>query len=100
MDPRLRLVRFRRSITPDSLSIWTRDLHRLQYHSEFVPRRCSANAYPTISVAAGHPRFEIYDLGAAYKSIVAGGDDPDVGIGDHLTGGSHSPTSGQYGSGC
>ena len=40
---------------------------------------------------------EIYKTTAEHGSIVVGGDDPDVGIGGYLTGGGHSPLSGQFG---
>ena len=40
---------------------------------------------------------EIYEATAEHDSIVVGGDDPDVGIGGYLTGGGHSPLSGQFG---
>ena len=41
--------------------------------------------------------FEIYSAVAAHGSTIVGGEDPDVGIGGYLTGGGHSPISGQYG---
>ncbi|KAL8709577.1 MAG: hypothetical protein Q9220_005669 [cf. Caloplaca sp. 1 TL-2023] len=41
--------------------------------------------------------FEMYDATAAHRSTIIGGQDPDVGLGGHVTGGGHSPISGQYG---
>ncbi|KAI4254242.1 MAG: hypothetical protein LQ352_003196 [Teloschistes flavicans] len=41
--------------------------------------------------------FELYDAAAAHGSMIVGGEDPDVGLVGHLTGGGHSPISGTYG---
>ena len=41
--------------------------------------------------------FEIYAAASAYNKMVVGGDDANVGLGGYLTGGGHSPISGQYG---
>ncbi|KAI4203692.1 MAG: hypothetical protein LQ350_001693 [Teloschistes chrysophthalmus] len=41
--------------------------------------------------------FEIYDAAAAHGSMIVGGQDPDVGLVGHLTGGGHAPISGTYG---
>ena len=86
-----------RSTAPDSLSIWTHNLRGMVYHDNFVPTGCAADPLPAISVAAGHRMGEIYKATAKYGAIVVGGDDPDVGMGGYLTGGGHSPLSGQYG---
>ena len=40
---------------------------------------------------------EVYEAAAARNAIIVGGDDAGVGIGGYLTGGGHSPLSGQYG---
>ena len=67
------------------------------YHDSFTPTGCSADPIPAISVAAGHRMGEIYEAAAEHDSTVIGGDDAEVGIGGYLTGGGHSPLSGQYG---
>lgn len=54
-------------------------------------------ARPAIKVAAGHRMFEVYDVAAAHGMTTIGGQDPDVGLGGHLTGGGHAPISGLYG---
>ncbi len=41
--------------------------------------------------------FEVYDAAAAHGMTTIGGQDPDVGLGGHLTGGGHAPISGVYG---
>jgi hypothetical protein len=40
---------------------------------------------------------DIYARAAQHGRIVVGGMDPNVGIGGYITGGGHSPISGQYG---
>jgi FAD/FMN-containing dehydrogenase len=40
---------------------------------------------------------DIYAKAARHGRIVVGGMDPNVGIGGYITGGGHSPISGQYG---
>jgi len=64
-----------------------------------VAKECSADALPAITVAAGSRMFEIYDAAAAHNPMIVGANDPDVGLGGYLTGGGHSPISGQYGLG-
>lgn len=41
--------------------------------------------------------IEIYDATTLHGAMVVGGEDPDVSLGDYLTGGGHSPISAQYG---
>lgn len=50
-----------------------------------------------LAVAAGHQMRDIYAKAAHHSRIVVGGMDPNVGIGGYVTGGGHSPISGQYG---
>ena len=50
-----------------------------------------------MTIAAGHRMSEIYAAAAAQNAIIVGGDDAGVGLGGYLTGGGHSPISGQYG---
>lgn len=40
---------------------------------------------------------DIYAKAAQHDRILVGGMDPNVGIGGYITGGGHSPISGQYG---
>ena len=86
-----------RSTAPNSLSIWTNNLRGLQWHNSFIPKGCSADALQAIIAAAGHRTFEIYDAAAIHSAMVVGGEDPDVGLGGYLTGGSYSLISGHYG---
>ncbi|KAL8692115.1 MAG: hypothetical protein Q9218_002783 [Villophora microphyllina] len=87
----------RRSTAPNSLSIWTHNLRGIQWQNRFIPNGCTAQPSPALKVAAGHRMFEIYDVAAAHDSMIVGGQDPDVGLVGHLTGGGHSPISGTYG---
>ncbi|KAL8683249.1 MAG: hypothetical protein Q9186_000751 [Xanthomendoza sp. 1 TL-2023] len=86
-----------RSTAPNSLSIYTHNLRGLQWQDRFVPQGCPSPAHSALKVAAGHRMFEIYDAAATHDSMIIGGQDPDVGLGGYLTGGGHSPISGNYG---
>ncbi|KAL8895045.1 MAG: hypothetical protein Q9207_008319, partial [Kuettlingeria erythrocarpa] len=86
-----------RSTAPDSLQIWTHNLRGLQWYDAFMPKGCAIAASPAIKVAAGQRMFEVYDAAAAHGMTTIGGQDPDVGLGGHLTGGGHAPISGVYG---
>ena len=69
----------------------------MQWHDNFIPKGCTANAIQAITAAAGHRMFEIYDAAAIHNAMIVGGEDPDVGLGGYLTGGGHSLISGHYG---
>lgn len=90
----------RRSIAPNSISIWTHHMRGLEFHSSFQPQGCNFTIDTTaVTVAAGEPFGNIYTKAATLNQTVVGPTPATVGIGGYLTGGGHSPLSALYGLG-
>ena len=85
------------STAPNSLSIWTHHIRGLKYHDTFQPQGSNSEYSSALTIAAGHQMRDIYAKAAQHGRIIVGGMDPNVGIGGYITGGGHSPISGQHG---
>jgi FAD/FMN-containing dehydrogenase len=65
------------SNAPDSLLIWTRDMHDIQMHDAFVPQGCNGTVQPVpaVSIGAGSIGAQVYDavMTKAGKYVQGGG---------------------------
>jgi FAD/FMN-containing dehydrogenase len=90
----------RRSIAPNSISIWTHYMRGIEFHSSFQPQGCNFTIDTTaVTVAAGEQFGNIYTQAAMLNQTVVGPMPATVGIGGYLTGGGHSPISALLGLG-
>jgi FAD/FMN-containing dehydrogenase len=90
----------RRSIAPNSISIWTHYMRGIEFHSSFQPQGCNFTIDTTaVTVAAGEQFGNIYTKAAMLNQTVVGPIPATVGIGGYLTGGGHSPLSALLGLG-
>lgn len=91
-----------RSTAPNSLSIWTHNLHGMSFLSSFSPTSCPLDGYEpmeAIRVAAGHTNGEIQKYLSEYDKVIVSGANPSVGIVGWLTAGGHGYLSSTYGMG-
>ncbi len=83
----------------DSLLIWTRAMHQIELHDQFVPSGCSASApTPAVSVGAGAVWMDVYEAvttkGGRYAQ---GGGCTTVGVAGHVQSGGFGSFSKGYG---
>ena len=89
------------SNAPDSLLIWTRHMHDIEMHSDFVPQGCehTLQPQPAVTVGAGTIGIQAYDAvttkGGKY---VQGGGCLTVGLAGLVQGGGFGSYSKHYGS--
>jgi hypothetical protein len=90
-----------RSVQPNSLSIWTRQLQGMRwFDSSFAPAGCSRPINgPAVTVAAGHVWGEVYAAARSRGVSVVGGYTDSVGIAGFLSNGGHGELSAKYGYG-
>ncbi|OCL06355.1 FAD-binding domain-containing protein [Glonium stellatum] len=87
-----------RSTAPNSLSIWTHNLHGITTHSSFEPQGCGYSIPTTaVTAAAGHGIGDVYLAIGPLNQIFVAGLSETIGLGGYLTGGGHSPLSSTYG---
>lgn len=86
------------SNAPDSLLVWTRDMHAIKLHDEFVPQGCKVPPRPAVTIEAGARWLQAYDAvttrGGRY---VQGGGCCTVGVVGLLAGGGFGVFSKNYG---
>jgi FAD/FMN-containing dehydrogenase len=86
------------SNAPDSLLVWTRDMHAIELHDAFVPTGCKVPPRPAVTIGAGARWLQAYDAvttrGGRY---VQGGGCCTVGVVGLLAGGGFGTFSKHYG---
>jgi FAD/FMN-containing dehydrogenase len=89
----------RRSVAPNSLSIWTHHLSGITFHdTSFKPRGCGYSIDTAAVTLAAGEQYGNINLAASLKNLtVLSAGEQYVGIGGHLTGGGHAPLSPTYG---
>lgn len=90
----------RRSVAPNSLSIWMRNIQGFEYQSTFTPQGCrNAVNWPSVTVGGGMEMESIYRMASEHGMAVVGAGSQDVAVGGYLTGGGHGALSAFYGLG-
>lgn len=88
-----------RSSAPGSLALWTHNLKKLTYNSEFTPEGCSHSS-PGVTAGAGVQWGEAYPFAEKNNITLVGGSDKTVGVvGGWLQGGGHGALSNTMGLG-
>jgi FAD/FMN-containing dehydrogenase len=88
------------SNAPDSLLIWTRDMHDIQMHDAFVPQGCNGTVQPVpaVSIGAGSIGAQVYDaVMTKAGKYVQGGGCMTVCLGGLIAGGGFGSFSKHYG---
>ena len=89
-----------RSTAPNSLSIWTKHIRGIKFHSAFKPQGCEpCPSFSAATLAAGEDWGEIYAAANQQHLTWVGGTGDTIGLGGYLTGGGHSPLSAKLGLG-
>ncbi|KAF1808507.1 FAD-binding domain-containing protein [Eremomyces bilateralis CBS 781.70] len=89
-----------RSVQPNSLSIWTRDLKsQVWFEESFTPQHCNPIKGPAITVGAGSQWGELYEAADERDLMLVGGASDTVSVGGYIGGGGHSSLSPKYGMG-
>ena len=86
------------SNAPDSLLVWTRDMHAITLHDAFVPKGCGTAPRPAVSVEAGArwlPTYEAVTTGAG--RYVQGGGCATVGVAGLIQSGGFGSFSKNFG---
>lgn len=86
------------SNAPDSLLVWTRDMHAITLHDAFVPKGCKAAPRAAVSVEAGArwlPTYEAVTTGAG--RYVQGGGCATVGVAGLIQSGGFGSFSKNFG---
>lgn len=86
------------SNAPDSLLVWTRPMHAITLHDQFVPQGCDTAPVPAVTIEAGAMWVDAYDAvttkGGRY---VQGGGCMDVGVAGLVQSGGFGSFSKRYG---
>src|SRR5262249_28180033 len=86
------------SNAPDSLLVWTRDMHAIELHDAFVPQGCKVPPRPAVTIQAGARWLDVYDaLTTRLGRYVQGGGCCTVGVVGLLAGGGFCTFSKNYG---
>src|ERR1051325_5249182 len=86
------------SNAPDSLLVWTRDMHSIKLHDAFVPTGCKIPPRPAVTIGAGARRLQAYDAVTTHGGrYVQGGGCCTVGVVGLLAGGGFGTFSKHYG---
>lgn len=88
-----------RSNAPSSLLVWTHDMRSVDVHDAFVPRGCSREGVPAVTVGAGARWHEAYqEVTVKHGRYVQGGGCTSVGVAGGFTqGGGFGSWSKKYG---
>ena len=86
-----------RSTSP-GFQIWTHHLKGLEFHPSFEAQHCFAcEKVAAVTVHGGNQYGEVYNFTDQHDVVLAGGENPSVGVGGHFTGGGHSPLGSMLG---
>lgn len=88
------------SDAPDSLLVWTRQMHAITLHDAFVPRGCEGKepAQPAVSVEAGAMWIDVYDAVTTKAGrYVQGGGCASVGVAGLVQSGGFGSFSKRFG---
>jgi FAD/FMN-containing dehydrogenase len=87
------------SNAPDSLLIWTRHMHDIQIHDDFVPQGCSTPPQRAVTVGAGTIWLQAYDaVTTKAGAYVQGGGCTTVGVAGLIQSGGFGSFSKKFGS--
>lgn len=87
-----------RSTAGNSLSIWTKHIRGIEFHTSFQPRNChDCESFPAATIGAGQDWGELYAAAHKHGRTFVGGTGDTIGLGGYLTGGGHSPLSAMLG---
>jgi len=85
-------------VAPDSLSIWTKHIRGIEFHSAFRPAHCpTCKPYSAATLAAGEDWGQIYTAASDLNLTFVGGTGDTIGLGGYVTGGGHSPLNAMLG---
>ncbi|KAF2102107.1 FAD-binding domain-containing protein [Rhizodiscina lignyota] len=83
-----------RSSGANSLSIWTHNLRRIQFHNNWSPENCNSQEHWSVAtLGAGWTWGGIIQHADKHGKVVVSGGTPTVGIGGHTGAGGHGPLS-------
>jgi FAD/FMN-containing dehydrogenase len=87
------------SNAPDSLLIWTRHMHDITLHDDFVPQGCSTSPQRAVTVGAGTIWLQAYDaVTTKAGAYVQGGGCTTVGVAGLIQSGGFGSFSKRFGS--
>ncbi|KAJ4163185.1 hypothetical protein LMH87_004929 [Akanthomyces muscarius] len=89
-----------RSTGYGSLSIWTRNIKKVEYIESFQSASCKSNfTHKAASIGAGEVGIDVNRALDKHGAVIVAGANPSVGIVGWFTGGGHGPLSSDYGMG-